>query len=212
MVGIGLLGSATARYPGSDGPRVGRGRPARTAGGAARRARVPGARPSGPRNRMSGTGTSIRAARRGSWTRRDIRTGPWERSTRPWPRPGICPVARLWRRCTSSRTACSTCPTRWSGPASRQPRSRSTVTSPWSWTRPRRWARCFAWRDRTRDRTLVDLRPFDAYRGPQVGEGRVSYGLAFRFQPASAADEQGLDRAMDKVRGALKHHLGAEIR
>ncbi len=60
--------------------------------------------------------------------------------------------------------------------------------------------------------TLVDLRPFDAYRGPQVGEGRVSYGLAFRFQPASAADEQGLDRAMDKVRGALKHHLGAEIR
>jgi phenylalanyl-tRNA synthetase beta chain len=60
--------------------------------------------------------------------------------------------------------------------------------------------------------SLVDLRPFDAYRGPQIGEGRVSYGLGFRFQPASAADEQGLDRAMDKVRGALKHHLGAEIR
>jgi len=60
--------------------------------------------------------------------------------------------------------------------------------------------------------SLVELRLFDTYRGPQVGEGRVSYGLALRFQPAGEGDERGLDRAMDKVRGALKHHLGAEIR
>jgi phenylalanyl-tRNA synthetase beta chain len=59
---------------------------------------------------------------------------------------------------------------------------------------------------------LADLRLFDVYRGAQVGEGRISYGLGFRFQPVSAADERAVDRAMDKVRGALQHHLGAEIR
>jgi phenylalanyl-tRNA synthetase beta subunit len=59
---------------------------------------------------------------------------------------------------------------------------------------------------------LADLQLFDTYRGAQVGEGRVSYGLAFRFQPQSAADERAVDRAMDKIRGALRHHLGAEIR
>jgi phenylalanyl-tRNA synthetase beta chain len=58
---------------------------------------------------------------------------------------------------------------------------------------------------------LADVRLFDVYRGVQVGEGRVSYGLGFRFQPA-AVDEKAVDRAMDKIRGALQHHLGAEIR
>ncbi|MGH2462580.1 MAG: phenylalanine--tRNA ligase subunit beta [Candidatus Limnocylindria bacterium] len=58
---------------------------------------------------------------------------------------------------------------------------------------------------------LVDLQLFDIYRGPQAGEGRVSYGLGFRFQP-TAADEKAVDRAMDKISGALKHHLRAEIR
>ena len=33
---------------------------------------------------------------------------------------------------------------------------------------------------------LADLRLFDAYRGEQVGPGRVSYALAFRFQPEDA--------------------------
>jgi phenylalanyl-tRNA synthetase beta chain len=59
---------------------------------------------------------------------------------------------------------------------------------------------------------LADLQLFDVYRGAQVGEGRVSYGLAFRFQPQSVADERAVDRTMDKIRGALRHHLGAEIR
>ena len=59
---------------------------------------------------------------------------------------------------------------------------------------------------------LVDLRLFDEYHGAQAGEGRVSYGIAFRFQPGSTADERAVDRAMDKVRGALRHHLDAEIR
>jgi phenylalanyl-tRNA synthetase beta chain len=60
--------------------------------------------------------------------------------------------------------------------------------------------------------TLVGLRPFDAYRGPQIGEGRVSYALAFRFQPARAGDEKAVEKAMSKVAGSLRHHLGAEIR
>jgi phenylalanyl-tRNA synthetase beta chain len=60
--------------------------------------------------------------------------------------------------------------------------------------------------------TLEELRLFDVYRGAQVGAGRVSYAIAFRFQPTEAADEKAIDRALNKVRGSLRHHLGAEIR
>jgi phenylalanyl-tRNA synthetase beta chain len=59
---------------------------------------------------------------------------------------------------------------------------------------------------------LVEARPFDVYRGPQVGEGRVSYAIALRFQPEKAGDEKSVERAMRKLRGALQHHLGAQIR
>ena len=59
---------------------------------------------------------------------------------------------------------------------------------------------------------LDELRLFDIYRGEQVGEGRVSYAIAFRFQPDSAGDEKAVDKAMNKVTGSLRHHLGAEIR
>jgi phenylalanyl-tRNA synthetase beta chain len=59
---------------------------------------------------------------------------------------------------------------------------------------------------------LVDARVFDIYRGAQVGEGRVSYAIALRFQPESAGDERGVERAMNRLRGALQHHLGAQIR
>jgi phenylalanyl-tRNA synthetase beta chain len=59
---------------------------------------------------------------------------------------------------------------------------------------------------------LVELRLFDVYRGDQVGAGRVSYALAFRFQPNEAGDERSVDKALNKVRGSLRHHLRAEIR
>ena len=59
---------------------------------------------------------------------------------------------------------------------------------------------------------LVGARPFDEYRGEQVGAGKVSYAIALRFQPESAADEKAVEKALNKVRGALTHHLGAEIR
>jgi phenylalanyl-tRNA synthetase beta chain len=60
--------------------------------------------------------------------------------------------------------------------------------------------------------TLVAVRPFDAYHGPQAGQGRVSYALALRFQPSRAGDEMSVEKAMNKVAGSLRHHLGAEIR
>ena len=59
---------------------------------------------------------------------------------------------------------------------------------------------------------LDEVRLFDVYHGPQVGEGRVSYALAFRFQPTDAGDEKTIEKALNKVRGSLRHHLGAEIR
>ena len=59
---------------------------------------------------------------------------------------------------------------------------------------------------------LAESRLFDEYRGPQVGEGRVSYAIALRFQPQAAGDERAVERALDKVRGALQHRLGAQIR
>jgi phenylalanyl-tRNA synthetase beta chain len=59
---------------------------------------------------------------------------------------------------------------------------------------------------------LDEVRLFDVYRGPQVGEGRVSYALGLRFQPTDAGDERAIEKAMNKVRGSLMHHVGAEIR
>jgi phenylalanyl-tRNA synthetase beta subunit len=53
---------------------------------------------------------------------------------------------------------------------------------------------------------------FDVYRGEQIGEGRVSYAIALRFQPEAAGDEKAVERAMNRVRGSLQHHLGAQIR
>jgi phenylalanyl-tRNA synthetase beta chain len=59
---------------------------------------------------------------------------------------------------------------------------------------------------------LVESRLFDEYRGPQAGEGKVSYAFALRFQPETAGDDRAVDRAMKRIGGALQHHLGAQIR
>lgn len=60
--------------------------------------------------------------------------------------------------------------------------------------------------------SLVDLHLFDVYRGEQIGPGRVSYALALRFQPEGTGEAKGIEKALNKVRGSLRHHLGAEIR
>ncbi|MEJ7803948.1 MAG: hypothetical protein WKH68_11355, partial [Candidatus Limnocylindria bacterium] len=59
---------------------------------------------------------------------------------------------------------------------------------------------------------LVDLRLFDVYRGGQIGSGRVSYALALRLQPDGVSDPKAIEKSLNKIRGALRHHLGAEIR
>jgi phenylalanyl-tRNA synthetase beta chain len=59
---------------------------------------------------------------------------------------------------------------------------------------------------------LDEIHLFDVYRGPQIGDGRVSYALALRFQPTVAGDEKAVDKALNKVRGSVRHHLEAEIR
>jgi len=59
---------------------------------------------------------------------------------------------------------------------------------------------------------LVSVRVFDTYRGPQVGPGSVSYALALRFQPDAPADEKGIERALNRIRGTISHQLGATIR
>jgi phenylalanyl-tRNA synthetase beta chain len=60
--------------------------------------------------------------------------------------------------------------------------------------------------------TLVSAGLFDEYRGPQAGEGRVSYAVALRFQQPVAGDEKSVDKAMNRIRGSVRHHLGAEVR
>jgi phenylalanyl-tRNA synthetase beta chain len=59
---------------------------------------------------------------------------------------------------------------------------------------------------------LTEARLFDEYRGEQIGPGKVSYAVSLRFQPTVAADEKGVEKAMNKVLGSVRHHLGAEIR
>ena len=59
---------------------------------------------------------------------------------------------------------------------------------------------------------LADVRLFDIYRGEQIGPGRVSYAISLRFQPDGPGDVKGVEKALNKVRGSLRHHLGAEIR
>jgi phenylalanyl-tRNA synthetase beta chain len=59
---------------------------------------------------------------------------------------------------------------------------------------------------------LVDARLFDVYRGEQLGAGRVSYALSLRFQPTEAGDEAAVEKALNRIRGSLRHHLSAELR
>ncbi len=59
---------------------------------------------------------------------------------------------------------------------------------------------------------LAGARLFDEYRGTQIGAGRVSYAIALRFQPDAAGDEKAIEKAMNRIRGSVRHHLGAEIR
>lgn len=59
---------------------------------------------------------------------------------------------------------------------------------------------------------LVRARLFDQYRGPQIGDGNVSYAVALHFQPLLPGDERSIERALQRIRGALSHNLSAAFR
>ena len=88
----------------------------------------------------------------------------------------------------------------------------STATWRWWWMPRPPSVRCCGSCAPMPGSLLVASRLFDEYRGPQVGEGKVSYAIALRFQPEAAGDERDVERALNRIRGALQHHLGAQIR
>jgi phenylalanyl-tRNA synthetase beta chain len=60
---------------------------------------------------------------------------------------------------------------------------------------------------------LREVRPFDVYRGPQVGEGRksIAFALVYQSDERTLADEDA-QRLRARVVEALGRHFGAELR
>ena len=146
---------------------------------------MPSARPrprSPPSPRRSGTRTCTRAARRRSSTPPAGRMAPWARCIPRSRRAGTWPAARsIASLSLDYLLALIPETTRVTPVPNAQPIDRDLAVV-LEQTVPvgelMRIARMSA------GPTLADLRLFDAYRGPQAGEGRVSYALALRFQPA----------------------------
>jgi phenylalanyl-tRNA synthetase beta chain len=60
---------------------------------------------------------------------------------------------------------------------------------------------------------LHDIRPFDVYRGEQVGEGRKSLAFAVSFQsPERTLTDEDAAVLREKIVAALKERFGAELR
>jgi phenylalanyl-tRNA synthetase beta chain len=60
---------------------------------------------------------------------------------------------------------------------------------------------------------LREVRPFDVYRGPQVGEGRKSIAFAVAYQsPERTLTDEDAARLRAAVVGALRSRFGAELR
>ena len=114
-----------------------------------------------------------------------------------WRRRGACRVGLVIAAINlgapvagaAGRGSCSRC----------RPRSRSTATWPCRWMSPPLLGELLRELRASAGPLLVEARPFDVYRGPQVGEG-VSYAIALRFQPEKAGDEKAVERAMSKLR------------
>jgi phenylalanyl-tRNA synthetase beta chain len=57
------------------------------------------------------------------------------------------------------------------------------------------------------------LRPFDVYRGPQVGEGRKSIAFAAAFQsPERTLSDEDAAIVRGRIVKALAERFGAELR
>jgi phenylalanyl-tRNA synthetase beta chain len=60
---------------------------------------------------------------------------------------------------------------------------------------------------------LHDIRPFDVYRGEQVGEGRKSVAFAVSFQsPDRTLTDEDAAELREKIVAALRERFGAELR
>jgi phenylalanyl-tRNA synthetase beta chain len=60
---------------------------------------------------------------------------------------------------------------------------------------------------------LRDMRPFDVYRGPQVGEGRKSIAFAVTFQsPERTLSDEDAAALRERIVAALAERFGAELR
>jgi len=60
---------------------------------------------------------------------------------------------------------------------------------------------------------LRELRPFDVYRGPQIGEGKKSIAFAAAFQSAERTlSDADAAEAREQIAAALKERFGAELR
>jgi phenylalanyl-tRNA synthetase beta chain len=60
---------------------------------------------------------------------------------------------------------------------------------------------------------LREMRPFDVYRGEQVGEGRKSIAFAVSFQsPERTLTDEDAAALRDRIVEALRERFGAELR
>ena len=60
---------------------------------------------------------------------------------------------------------------------------------------------------------LLEMRPFDVYRGEQVGEGRKSIAFAVSFQSPERSLTDGDATALrSRIVDALAERFGAELR
>ena len=60
---------------------------------------------------------------------------------------------------------------------------------------------------------LRELRPFDVYRGEQVGEGRKSIAFAATFQSAERTlTDEDAAQLRERIVSALRERFGAELR
>ena len=66
---------------------------------------------------------------------------------------------------------------------------------------------------RTEKNLLRSVSLFDVYEGEKLGEGKKSYAVSFLLQneEGTLTDKQ-IDKIMNKLMGAYKHLLNAEIR
>ena len=60
---------------------------------------------------------------------------------------------------------------------------------------------------------LTEMRPFDLYRGEQLGEGRKSIAFAVSFQsPERTLTDEDAAALREKIVSALAKRFGAELR